>query len=207
MGWFSKADKSEAEQALAQLHEGTEADLSDGVFLTLTSTPSQRTPGSPLSVVNEGDPVRVGDPVQLVTFERTQETSIVALTQGGVDVDSLPFDERGEVVLDAATDLSEVYRTACLQDPGSPDTVRDGWFRLQVQTVAQRDGGVLVVGPARGEIRKGRRVTLEPWLTEDERSAKIEAVEPQPDGRLGLLLADCDAAELEYGDEVSYSPV
>jgi hypothetical protein len=215
--WLSRRpEKSEAELTLEALEHqpppvrpevdaAQENELQLGVYLTLTSTPATRTPGSPLSVLNEGEPVRAGDRVQLVTFGRTQETVIAELSRNGLPLASLERDEQGQVVLGAEADLSDVYRTAALQDPESDEDLPEGWFVLQVQAVEQHSPDVIVVGPALGEIRTGKRVTLDPTLGDDVRTAVVKEVRPQPDGALCLVLGDADARLIEYGDEVSYA--
>jgi hypothetical protein len=219
VGWWSRRpEKSDAELTLEALEHqpasvqpetddaGGVEELQTGVFLTLTATPASRTPGSPLSVLNEGDPVHAGDRVQLVTFGRTQETAIAALSRGGLPLQTLERDEEGQVVLGNDVDLGDVYRTAALQDPESDEDLPEGWFLLQVQAVEQHGTDVVVVGPALGEIGKGQRVTLEPTLGDDDvRTARVLDVRPQPDGAVCLVLGDADARLIEYGDEVSFA--
>jgi hypothetical protein len=193
----------EALEPAAQDADADADDLADlGILLTLTATPAVKTPGSPISVLNEQARVHRGDRVQLVTFDRTQETQIVSITRGGVPADSIEYDERGDIVLDAATDLSGVYRTSCLQDPDSDDDWPEGWFSLQIQAFETRGTDLFVVGPTRGRVTEGRRVTFQPAPEDDERTAKVKAIELQPDGRWGLLLDDTAAAGIEYGDEL-----
>jgi hypothetical protein len=175
-----------------------------GILLTVTAAPVARTPGSAISVVNEQEPVHPGDKAQLVTFGRTQETTIVSITRGGVPVQSLEYDERADVVLEPGTDLSDVHRTSCLQDPDSDDDWPEGWFSLQIQSFEPRGIDLFVVGPTRGRITEGRRVTFQPAPADEDRTAKIKTIELQPDGRWGLLLDDTPAVGIEYGDELLY---
>ena len=218
MGWFSKRDKSEAEQSLEALRQGAaqhqvappeEQDgepFEPGVWLQLTAAPERRTPGSPLSVLNESDPVRVGTPVQLCSFGRGQETIIVSITRDGVPVDVLEQDERGEVVLGDDVDLSEIYQAAIVQGAGE-EVSYDGVFALQVRTIEQRGKDVFVTGPTMGTPTKGERAILNPTIGDDDvRFARIKEVEAQPDGTaLGLLLGKLDPSSLEIGDEVIHS--
>ncbi|WP_426247329.1 hypothetical protein [Nocardioides sp. LHG3406-4] len=209
MGWrFWAAEKSEAETSLEALQEEDSSSAGgDGIMVSVVETPADRAPGSPLSCLNEGDPVHVGDRVQLATSFGVQETSIVSITCEGAPSVTLRYDERGEIVLDSTTDLSDVYRTSCLMDPNTSDAVPDGGFLLQVHTAEQRDKDVYVVGRASGRVTQGRTAVVSPWTDPRERFAKVKEVEELPDGRIGVLLAKRDASTFEFGDEVQYFAV
>jgi hypothetical protein len=216
---FWRPQESEAEQTLDGLEQQSAVAVTPGptaadpaatadpyaglgILLTVAATPIAKAPGSPISVVNEQEPVRLDDKAQLVTFARTQETTIVSITRGGVPVQVLEYGEHADIVLEPGTDLGEVYRTSCLQDPDSDDDWPEGWFSLQVQAFEPRGIDLFVVGPARGRITEGRRVTFQPAQGEEDRTAKIKSIELQPDGRWGLLLDDTPAQGIEYGDEL-----
>lgn len=209
MGWrFWTSDTTEAEKSLDALQQGgsprekTLQDYEDEIFLTLTENPADRSPGSPLSCLNEGGTVRVGDRVQLCTTFTRQETSIVSITRDGVACRSLDFDERAVVVLAGDADLTEVYRTSILQDGGTVDPPDENEFLLRVHSAEQRDKDVYVVGRAIGHVAVGARTVVSPWVEVDDRFAKVKAVDQLPDGGTGLLLAKRDASTIQYGDEV-----
>jgi hypothetical protein len=206
MGWrWWAPEKSQAETSLEALQrDDSTSSQDDEISVTLVETPVDRAPGSPLSCLNEGAPLHVGDRVQLATSFTVQETGIVSIIRDGAPCVTLDYDERGEIVLAGTTDLSDVYRTSCLMDPGTSDAVRDGGFLLQVHTVEQRGKDVYVVGRARGEVTRGRTAVVSPWTEPSERFAKVKEVEELPDGGVGVLLAERDASTFEYGDEVQY---
>src|SRR5689334_16894742 len=78
--------------------------------VVVTDRPASTTPGSPLPCLNEGDPVRVGDPVSLSTTFSLQPTTIRAITVAGETIDVLDTDQLGDVVLGDEVDLTQVYR-------------------------------------------------------------------------------------------------
>lgn len=208
MGWrFWTSDKSEAEKSLDALQQGgtlpqkTLQDYEDEIFVTLTETPVDRAPGSPLSCLNEGGTVRVGDRVQLRTTFTLQETTIVSITRDGVPCRSLANDEHAVVVLGDA-DLADAYRTSYLQDSGTVDPTDDHQFLLLVHSAEQRGKDAYVVGRAIGHVEVGATAVVSPWVDARDRFAKVKAVEQLPDGRTGLLLAKRDASTIELGDEV-----
>lgn len=212
MGWrFWAPGKSDAEKSLEALQQGstkgtgkTAAAWEDEIFVTLTATPVDRAPRSPLSVLNEGAPVRVGDRVQLATTLTTQETSIVSITRDGVRCTVLELDEQGVIVLDDAADLTDVYRTSYLLDAGSTETEtqNDGGFLVQVHAAEQRGQDVYVTGAPRGPVVTGRQTVVSPWTDPDRRFVTVLSVDDLPDGRVGVLLAKRDASTIEYGDEI-----
>jgi hypothetical protein len=207
--WSSK--KSEAQKSLEALQRGeagvaekdlaeTLADVEDEIFVSVTSNPSDRSPGSPLTCLNEGGLVRVGDRVRLSTSFTKQETHIVAITQDGVAAATLDHDERGEVVLSDDTDLSEVYRTSVLTEPDTEDD--EMTFLVQVHSAEQRGRDVYVLGRASGDVTPEVEAVVSPWTDPSKRFAKIVSVDHLPDGQVGLLLAKRDASTLEHGDEI-----
>jgi hypothetical protein len=209
MGWrFWTSDKSEAEKTLDALQQGGSPpkkslpDYEDEIFVTVTENPVDRAPGAPLSCLNEGDTVSVGDRVQLRTAFTQQETTIVSITRDGVACRSLANDEHGVVVLADDTDLTEVYRTSYLQDAGTDDPTDDYRFLLQVHSAEQRGKDVYVVGRATGQVEVGTTTVVSPWVDARDRFAKVKSVDQLPDGSTGLLLAKRDASTIEYGDEV-----
>lgn len=209
MGWrFWTSDKSEADKSLEALQGGRKtrdqwlADIEDEIFVTLTDNPTDRSPGSPLPCLNEGGTVRVGDRVQLCTTFATQETSIVSMSRDGVPIRSLEIDERADVVLVSAADLTDVYRTSYLQDAGTVDDQDERAFVLQVHSAEQRDRDVYVVGRASGHVEPGAETIVSPWIDPAKRFAEVRTVDQLPDGRVGLLLAKRDASTFEHGDEV-----
>jgi hypothetical protein len=210
MGWrFWAPDKSDAEKSLQALQQGSTKGggkvvpaYEDEIFVTLTETPVDRAPRSPLSVVNEGRPVHVGDRVQLATTLTTQETSIVSITRDGVPCTVLELDEHGVIVLDDAADLTDVYRTSYLLDAGSTETQNDSGFLVQVHTAEQRGKDVYVVGAPRGAVVLGGQTVVSPWTDPDRRFVTMTSVDHLPDGRVGVLLAKRDASTIEYGDEI-----
>jgi hypothetical protein len=208
MGWrFWASDTSEAEKSLEALQRGAPAtdrfaEIEDEIFVTLTANPADRSPGSPLACLNEGGAVSVGDAVQLATSFTTQETRIVSITRDGVPCSTLDFDERGDIVLSEDTDLSEVYRTSILTDPGTEDASSEQHFLVQVHSAEQRGKDVYVVGRSSGEVTSGVEVVVSPWTDPTKRFAKVTMVEQLADARVGILLAKHDASAMEHGDEI-----
>jgi hypothetical protein len=210
MGWKLWGSRTtEADRSLAALRRGettstpTLADYEDELFVSLTANPTARTPGSPLACLNEGGSVRVGDRVQLATSFTTQETRIVAMSRDGVPCSTLDFEERADVVLADDADLTDVYRTSILTDPGSAPAADEQLFLLQVHTAEQRGKDVQVAGKAQGTVEPGHEVVVSPFNdAPDKRFATVRAVDVLPDGRVGLTLAHRDASAFEHGDEV-----
>jgi hypothetical protein len=216
MGWrFWTPEKSEAQKNLDALQQDTtkrsskmtDLDLDAieaEIFVTLTQTPADRAPGSPLACLNEGGPVHVGDRVQLSTSFTVQETSIVSITRDGTPCTTLDFDEHANIVLADDADLSDVYRTSILQDPGTDETAGEIRFLLQVHTAEQRDKDVYVTGRATGDLAPGAEAVVVPWTDPAKRFATVKRVDRLPEDRVGLLLAKKNTTTLEYGDEIQH---
>ena len=211
MGWFSgKSGMSDAERSLVALQQGgPTAGAEEGgddwveLFVTLRETPATRSPGTRLAVVNQGTVASVGQEVLLHNTFSEHATRIVAMYRDGQPVDTLGSDEEGDVVLDDATDLSEVYRVSALvslSDAGTDDYA----FMMLVHSAEQRGKDAYVVGAATGSTNKGEVVIVAPWDEDDpdSRAPHVRSVESLADGRTALLLAKRDASVMQYGDEV-----
>ncbi|MGL4174504.1 MAG: hypothetical protein ACRCSN_00385 [Dermatophilaceae bacterium] len=203
MRWFSRKDrKSEADRRWEQ-HRQASTRPSPEIYLTITRTPTDTKPGSPLWCVNEGrHPVRVGtDVLVLGSVFRQQSARIVAMSRDGAAVDTLDHDEEAEVVLDDV-DLSAIFRGGCLIHPDG-DASNPADFAMEVQRAEPRGNDAFVVGRVHhGELAVGDEVTMTVGVGEEVRFRRVLAVEPVGD-ELGVLVEGRPAGLYQYGDEVS----
>ena len=203
MGWFTrKKDTSEAEQSLQRLQERRERE--PAIEVTIMDSPVATTPGTPLSCYNEGDPVRVGDAVQVFgSLFVDQPGRIMAMTRDGVPIDTLDYGEEAEVVLDDGVDLSEVYRGGALVNAGETRVQNPNVFIMQVLRAEQRGADALVIGRVgQGQVTPGGTVFATHGSDEQTVRRRLLSVEPMGE-ELGLVIEGRAADRYLPGDQVS----
>jgi hypothetical protein len=183
--------------------------------ISVVDRPASTAPGSPLPCVNDGDPVRLGERVTLVTTFAHQRTMIRSITVDGEPADVLDTDERGDVVLGDDADLSRVYRSSSILGPDEPGPDEpdgawpDGSFVMQVLRAEQQGKDALVVGKVAigTSLERGTRVICTTSPDEDPAYLKVLAVDPAQFhvyAEVKLLLAKADASRFRFGDEVTH---
>ena len=202
MGWFTRKKDADAEQSLRRLQERREREPE--IEVTITDPPAATTAGTPLSCYNEGDPVRVGDAVQVFgSLFVDQPGRIMAMTRDGVPIETLDYGEQAEVVLDDGVDLSEVYRGGCLAAAGETRARNPSFFVMQVLRAEPRGADALVIGRvAGGQVTPGDLAIATHGRDEQTTTRRVLAVEPMGE-ELGLVIEGRAADRYLPGDQVS----
>jgi hypothetical protein len=209
VGWFGRrSTRSAAERSLEELQAPPRPTYVEELLLDVVERPVSTAPGTPLHCVQNGDPLRVGAPVALVTASGPQVTSVVSLTVGGTPVDVV---EEGDdeavhvqVVLGDGVDLREVRRSSWIGDPGVTTADR-GDFVFEIEHAEPRGRDVLVVGrtlvgtPPEGKEVSCTEVVDNSWYVR----ARLKQVETVGD-RVGLVLKGLPAERFEPGDLVTW---
>ena len=175
------------------------------VDVVVLDRPASTAPGAPLPCRNDGDPVRVGEPVALSTTFTHQPTTIRAIRVNGVESDVLGSDQLGDVVLGDEVDLGHVYRGSSLVVDEEGDWP-EGSLVVQVQRAEQRGEDALVsVRIAFGAARPGLRLVTS--HDDDRLPPLLEVVSVEPGAgseEVELVLRKVPADRFQLGDQLTH---